>query len=147
VPGFGRSTYCQRERWSRLRTARRGRRSERPTFPDHEWVTDRGLRCCLFQLASDGAPGPAIGAADFTGQRVGDRPGAAVHVFFFLGSCWRCSACLFLPVLAPPHSFSGRRSSLTGYRGPLRIVLTYVVTSRGRRPEGTVDGQDAQTDG
>jgi hypothetical protein len=31
--------------------------------------------------ASDGAAGPAIGAADFTRQRAGDRPGAAVRVF------------------------------------------------------------------
>jgi hypothetical protein len=37
------------------------------------------------ERASDGAPGPAIGATDFTGQRVGDRPGAAVHVISSFG--------------------------------------------------------------
>jgi hypothetical protein len=51
-------------------------------FPSSAWarqiylLSERPL-----ERASDGAAGPAIGAADFTGQRVGDRPGAAVHVF------------------------------------------------------------------
>jgi hypothetical protein len=44
VPGLGKSTYCQRERSSQPRTARRGQRLERPTLADDEWVIDRGLR-------------------------------------------------------------------------------------------------------
>jgi hypothetical protein len=31
-----------------------GRRSERPTLPDNEWVTDRGLRCMSFPVIAGG---------------------------------------------------------------------------------------------
>jgi hypothetical protein len=47
----------ERERSSQNWTVRRGQRSDRPTLPDDEWVTDRGLRCmylgrnaCSFSL-------------------------------------------------------------------------------------------------
>jgi DNA-directed RNA polymerase specialized sigma24 family protein len=51
-------------------------------FPSSAWARQIYLLSeRTLERASDGAPGPAIGAADFTGQRVGDRPGAAVHVF------------------------------------------------------------------
>jgi hypothetical protein len=51
-------------------------------FPSSAWARHIYLLPeRTFEPASGGAPGPAIGAADFTGQRVGDRPGAAAHVF------------------------------------------------------------------
>jgi hypothetical protein len=51
-------------------------------FPSSAWARQIYLLSeRTLERASDGAPGPAIGAADCTGQRVGDRPGAAVHVF------------------------------------------------------------------
>jgi hypothetical protein len=51
-------------------------------FPSSAWARQTYLLSeRTLERASDGAPGPAIRAADFTGQRVGDRSGAAVHVF------------------------------------------------------------------
>jgi hypothetical protein len=51
-------------------------------FPSSSWARQRyRLPERTLEPDSNGAPGPAIGAADFTGQRVGHRPGAAVHVF------------------------------------------------------------------
>jgi hypothetical protein len=52
-------------------------------FPSSAWARQIYLLSeRTLERASDGAPGPATGAAGFTGRRVGDRPGAAVHVFW-----------------------------------------------------------------
>jgi AhpC/TSA family len=61
-------------------------------FPSSAWARQIYLLPeRTLEPASDGAPGTAVGAADFTRRRVGDRPGAAVHVFssFRLGKMQR----------------------------------------------------------
>jgi hypothetical protein len=75
-------------------------------FPSSAWARQIDLLSeRTLERASDGAPGPAIGAADFTGERVGDRAGAAMHVFSSFSSS---------SSMRPATGSSGRRSKDSG---------------------------------
>jgi hypothetical protein len=102
-------------------------------FPSSAWarhiylLPERTL-----EPASDGSPGPAIGAVDFTGQRVGDRPGAAVHVF---SSCSYLKPALLFPLGV---NFTPVAPETVGSLIiPEKLRILSVKSSNSLRPEGS----------
>jgi hypothetical protein len=92
-------------------------------FPSSAWARQIYLPSeRTLERASDGAPGPAIGAADFTGPRVGDRTGAAVHVF----SSYHGGVC------GETETELGRDPALVAYLAIEPIWTAYNLESRDR---------------